>query len=80
MVHDVNIPLNRDPRGGVQQNGAILFAERCELDHRPIDEVPRPRRGKVRCLLRGIVLKGTTKEMKLRGGLMIWRNILEGRG
>ena len=44
-------------RGRVQQNEAIYLAVRCKLDIRPIDNGPRPRRGKVRCLLHGIIME-----------------------
>ena len=74
MVHDVKIPLDMDSGGGVQQNGLILFVEACELDHRPLDEGPRPRRDKVTCLLHGIILEGNNKETKLKRQPLILGN------
>ena len=68
---------------GVQQNGAIMLVERCELDKRPSNEGPRPRRGKVKCLLHDTTLEGDTndpnQEMKLKEEFMFWSIILEGR-
>ena len=47
-------------RERVQQNGASLLAKSCKLDRRPLDEGPRPRRDKARCLLHDIILEGDT--------------------
>ena len=44
-------------RERVLQNRAILLAARCKLDGKPLDKGPRPRRGKARCLLHGIILE-----------------------
>ena len=66
---------------GAWQNGAILSVKRCKLGQKPLDEGPRSRRGKVRCLLHGIILEGNTnglnQEVKLEGELMFWIIILE---
>jgi hypothetical protein len=37
-----------------------MLVERCKLDQRLLDEGPRPKRGKVMCLLHGIILEGNT--------------------
>ena len=63
------------PRGTVQQNGAILLADRCKLGRSPLDdEGPRPRRDTVRCFINGIILEGNNndpnQEMKLKGDFM----------
>ena len=51
--------LDGGPRGTVQQNGAILLADRCKLGRSPLDdEGPRPRRDTVRCFINGIILEG----------------------
>jgi hypothetical protein len=47
---------------GVQGGGSnemdLLLRERCKLDRMPLDEGARPRRGRVRCLLHGVILEG----------------------
>ena len=49
----------------------------------PLDEGLRPKRGKVTCLLHGIIFKenidGLNQEMKLKEELTFWSTILEGR-
>ena len=52
--------LDGGRRERVQQNGAIPLAKRCKLEQRPLDEGPRPRRDKVRCLLHDIILERNT--------------------
>ena len=73
--------LDGGPTGRVQWNEAILLAKRCKLDIGPLDEAPRPRRGKVMHLLYNIVLERNTndlnQETKLEGELMFLRTILE---
>jgi hypothetical protein len=54
--HKVRGALDGDPRGRVQQNEAILLVDKCKLDRRPLDEGLRLRKGKVRCLLHGVIL------------------------
>ena len=71
------------PRGMVQQNGGLILTERCILDRTPLDEGPKPRRNTVKHLLHDIILEGDNstlnQEIKLKGELMFWRTILEGR-
>jgi hypothetical protein len=68
---------------GVQQNGAIVLVESCELDKWPSNEGLRPNRGKVGCLLHATILGGNTsdpnQEMKLKEELKFWSIVLEGR-
>jgi hypothetical protein len=62
MVLDPSKPtlraaLDGGPRGRVKRIGAIILAERCKLRRRPLDEAPKPRRGKARHLLYDDVLE-----------------------
>ena len=73
--------FRRGSKGEGPTKWAILLAKWCKLDQRPLDEGPRPRRGKARCLLHDINLDGNTK---LNGSnqevkLMFWRSVLKSR-
>ena len=66
--------LDGGRRGRVQRIGAIPLAERCELRRRPLDEAPKPGRGKAKHLPYDNVLERHTddpnQEMKLKEELM----------
>jgi hypothetical protein len=49
----------------------------------PLDEVPRPKDGKLTLNLHGTILEGksisSNTKKDLKGGLMIWRTKMQGR-
>ena len=63
-------------KGRIQQNGAILMAERCKLDRRPLDEVWN-QEYIASCWMGTLMI--WTKEMKLKGEVMLWGTVFEGR-
>lgn len=46
-----------DVQGGGSNEMNVLLGERCKLDRMPLDEGARPRGGRVRCLLHGVILE-----------------------
>jgi hypothetical protein len=86
LPHTLRAALDKRLRSRVQWNRAVLLAESQKLEPWPLDEDPRPKSGKSRLNLHGIILERFNqlrppKEKKkiLKGELMIWRTKMQTR-